>query len=301
MNNDEMWAAFQAKDATCDGKFYAAVRTTGVYCRPSCAAQPQRKNIEFFTNADAAEAAGYRPCKRCQPRAARAPAAALVQRVTDFIDAHGHARLAALSRELGYSPAYLQRAFKRVVGASPAQYARARRGSSERRGAIRCTVVDSPLGRMLAARTQRGLCAVYFGEDDDALLRELRRVHPRAHVERDDDDADLAACTATLCEHLAGRAQHSALRTLPLDVQGTAFQAQVWQALREIPDGQTRTYRDIAEIIGRPAAVRAVANACGANELAVVIPCHRAVRSDGSSGGYRWGEGRKRALLGESG
>jgi len=189
MNNDEMWAAFQAKDATCDGKFYAAVRTTGVYCRPSCAARPQRKNVEFFASADAAEAAGYRPCKRCQPRAERAPAAALAQRVADFIEEHGHARLDTLSRALGYSPAYLQRAFTRVVGASPAQYARARRGSSERRGAIRCTVVDSPLGRMLAARTQRGLCAVYFGEDDDALLRELRRVHPRAHVERDDDCA----------------------------------------------------------------------------------------------------------------
>jgi len=291
MNNEQMWAAFEAKDAACDGKFYAAVRTTGVYCRPSCNARPHRKNVEFFTSADAAEAAGYRPCKRCQPRAERTPAAALAQRVADFIEEHGHARLDALSCALDYSPAYLQRTFKRVLGVSPAQYARTRRGPLERRGAIRCAIIDSPLGRMLAARTQRGLCAVYFGDDDDALLRELQRTHPRAHIEhmkRIDDDADLASFAAMLCDHLAGRAQHRALRTLPLDVQGTAFQAQVWQALREIPDGETRTYSQIAQAVGRPTATRAVANACGANELAVVIPCHRAVRSDGTVGGYRW-------------
>jgi AraC family transcriptional regulator of adaptative response/methylated-DNA-[protein]-cysteine methyltransferase len=297
MNNDEMWAAFAAKDAAYDGKFYVAVRTTGVYCRPSCSARPHRNNVEFFTAAETAEAAGYRPCKRCQPRAERAPTAALAQRVADFIDAHGHARLDALSRELNYSPAYLQRTFKRVVGVSPAQYARTRRIATERRSPTRCGIFESPLGRILVACTARGLCAVYFGEDDDALVRELQRVHPRAHIDRVDDDADLVAFAGALREYLAGRAQHSALRSLPLDVQGTAFQAQVWQALRAIPDGQTRTYQQIAQSIGRPAASRATANACGANEIAVVIPCHRVVRSDGAMGGYRWGEGRKNALL----
>ena len=235
MNNDEMWLAFAAKDAAYDGKFYVAVRTTGVYCRPSCSARPHRKNVEFFTEAAAAEAASYRPCKRCQPRAEHAPAAALAQRVANFVDAHGHARLDALSCKLNYSPAYLQRTFKRVLGVSPAQYARVRSAAPERRGPIRSTIADSPLGRMLIACTVRGLCAVYFGEDDDALMRELQRVHPRARIEHADDDADLIAFADALREYLAGRTQDAVLRSLPLDIQGTAFQAQVWQALREIP------------------------------------------------------------------
>lgn len=288
MSGEEMWAAFAAKDMRCDGQFVVAVKTTGVYCRPSCRTRPQRRNVEFFADAAAAEAAGYRPCKRCRPCDARTPAAALAQRVVDFIDAHGHARLDALSRELNYSPAYLQRTFKHVLGVSPAQYARARAAAPERRGPIRCSIVDSPLGHMLVARTLRGLCAVYFGDDDAALLAELRRVHPRAPIERDDDDETMASFADALRDCLAGRTQHGALRSLPLDVQGTAFQAQVWQALRTIPDGETRTYAQIAAAIGRPDAPRAVANACGANEIAVVIPCHRAVRSDGAAGGYRY-------------
>jgi AraC family transcriptional regulator of adaptative response/methylated-DNA-[protein]-cysteine methyltransferase len=297
MSGEEMWAAFAAKDAAFDGRFYVAVRTTGVYCRPSCRARPQRRNVEFFADAAAAEAAGYRPCKRCRPRDAHAPAAALAQRVADFVEAHGHARLDALSRELNYSPAYLQRTFKRVLGVSPAQYARARNAAPERRGPIRCSVFESPLGRMLVACTAHGLCAVYFGDDEAALVRELRRVHPRAPIERDDNDETLASFADALRDCLAGRTQHGALRSLPLDVQGTAFQAQVWQALRTIPDGETRTYAQIAAAIGRPTAARAVANACGANEIAVVIPCHRAVRSDGAAGGYRWGAERKKWLV----
>jgi AraC family transcriptional regulator of adaptative response/methylated-DNA-[protein]-cysteine methyltransferase len=338
MNDEQRWAIWEAKDARYDGQFFVAVRTTGVYCRPSCPARPLRKNVVFFETADAAEAAGFRPCKRCHPRAERLPAEHLTARVTAFIAEHGHARLDALSAETGYSPFHLQRVFKQNVGVSPLQFAKARRAQQLKHklkqpvsvttavldagygsntqihadGALGMTpgeyraggagarihyaFADTALGRMLLAVTERGLCAIYFGDDDAGLLRELRAEYPRAALAADirDDAQGYVECVMRV---LDGGARHSTLRNLPLDVQGTAFQAQVWQALRAIPEGETRSYAQVAQAIGRPTAMRAVANACGANRVAMVIPCHRVVREGGASGGYRWGVERKRALL----
>jgi AraC family transcriptional regulator, regulatory protein of adaptative response / methylated-DNA-[protein]-cysteine methyltransferase len=339
MDSKQMWAAFEAKDARFDGRFFVAVRTTGIYCRPSCSARPARKNVEFFPSADAAEAAGYRACKRCHPRAQVLPAAELTQRVVAFIEANGHAKLDTLGRELNFSPFHLQRVFKQAMGVSPLQYAKAHRITQLKRhlhtapsattaihdagfgsssgayeaigtagmtpGAYRAggagatigyTIVNSALGRMLVAGTQRGLCAVYFGDDDVALERSLREEYPKAQIEHHIDSA-LSAWALSVSGFLDRKHGHAALRALPLDVQGTAFQARVWQALRDIPEGETRSYGEVAQAIGRPTAMRAVANACGANRLAVVIPCHRVVREDGATGGYRWGGARKAQLL----
>jgi AraC family transcriptional regulator, regulatory protein of adaptative response / methylated-DNA-[protein]-cysteine methyltransferase len=331
-----MWAAFEAKDATFDGRFFVAVRTTGVYCRPSCAARPHRKNVVFFETADAAEAAGFRACKRCHPRDERLPAQLMAARVTAFVSENGHARLDDLSAALHVSPFHLQRTFKQVMGVTPAQYARSARGSrlnhalrdsdsvtdaiyaagfgsgsqvygdsamppgAYRQGGrgqqIDFIVSDSALGRMLVAATGRGLCAVYFGDDDRALIGSLHTEYPNAQIAASSSDS-LIAWAQAIIRFLDKREHHHVLRDLPLDVQGTAFQAQVWQALRTIPEGETRSYAQLAAAIGRPTAMRAVANACGANRVAVVIPCHRIVREGGATGGYRWGVERKAALL----
>lgn len=339
MNSDEMWTAFDNKDAAYDGRFFVAVRTTRVYCRPSCTARPLRKNVEFFESADAAEAHGYRPCKRCQPRNALLPAAQLAAQVVAFIESNGHARLEALSRELGFSPFYLQRIFKRVMGVSPMQYAKTHRsaqltqqlsgavsvtaaiqdagfnsssvayGESHGLGmtpggyraggtgaAIQYMLSDSALGRMLVAATERGICALYFGEADAQLENELRAEYPKARLMAG-ETSSLNRYAENVSRFLARKQDHAALRQLPLDVQGTAFQARVWQALRDIPQGQTRSYGEVARAIGQPSAMRAVANACGANRVAVVIPCHRVVREGGATGGYRWGAARKAQLL----
>lgn len=339
MNSDEMWTAFDNKDAAYDGRFFAAVRTTRVYCRPSCAARPLRKNVEFFDSADAAEAQGYRPCKRCQPRSVLLPAAQLAARAAAFIESNGHARLDALSRELGFSPFHVQRVFKRVMGVSPMQYAKTHRSAQLTRqlsggasvtaaiqdagynsnsvaygeshglgmtpggyraggagAAIQYMLTDSALGRMLVAATERGICALYFGEADAPLVSQLCAEYPKARLTAGPTET-LRGYAESVGLFLARKHDHAALRQLPLDVQGTVFQAQVWQALREIPQGQTRSYAEVAQAIGRPAATRAVANACGANRVAVVIPCHRVVRESGATGGYRWGVARKAQLL----
>lgn len=338
MNQEQMWAIWEAKDAAYDGVFFAAVRTTRVYCRPSCPARPLRKNIAFYDSADAAEAAGYRACKRCHPRATHAPAEQLAQQIAAFIAEHGHARLESLCTATGYSPFHLQRVFKKVMGVSPLQYARARRSEQLRLHlaqpvAVTTAIQDagystsqayaadeqpgmtpgdykagasgieidymltpSALGRMLIAATRRGLCAVYFDDNDAALVDALRAEYPKATLRACQRD-DMALWAAQLAQFLAGQVEHAALQRLPVDVQGTAFQALVWQALREIPSGVTRSYSQIAQAIGRPTAMRAVANACGANRVAVVIPCHRVVREDGNAGGYRWGAQRKTQLL----
>ncbi len=339
MNSDEMWTAFDKKDAAYDGRFFVAVRTTRVYCRPSCAARPLRKNVEFFDSADAAEAQGYRPCKRCQPRSVLLPAAQLAARAAAFIESNGHARLDALSRELGFSPFHVQRVFKRVMGVSPMQYAKTHRSAQLTRqlsgaasvtaaiqdagynsnsvaygeshglgmtpggyraggagAAIQYMLMDSALGRMLVAATERGICALYFGEADAPLVSQLCAEYPNARLAAGPTET-LRGYAESVGLFLARKHDHAALRQLPLDVQGTVFQAQVWQALREIPQGQTRSYAEVAQAIGRPTATRAVANACGANRVAVVIPCHRVVREGGVTGGYRWGAERKAQLL----
>jgi AraC family transcriptional regulator of adaptative response/methylated-DNA-[protein]-cysteine methyltransferase len=342
ITEDEKWRAFESKDPAYEGRFYVAVRTTGVYCRLSCSARPLRKNVLFFETPEAAEAAGYRACKRCHPRLDKLPTVQLVERVVAFIRSNGHGRLDALAIETGYSPFHLQRVFKQAIGVSPLQYARTHRADQLKQQlaqspaasvtssildagfnssgqayaqlsdagvtpgkykaggvgtGIGYTIVSCGLGRMLVAGTQRGLCAVYFGDDDAVLERALLDEYPNAEIERH-VHSELSDWAQAVQRAIDGtREQRAALRQLPLDVQGTAFQAQVWQALRRIPDGETRSYTAVAREIGRPSAMRAVANACGANRLALVIPCHRVVRENGAAGGYRWGEARKQRLL----
>ena len=342
---DPRWTAVLEREARQDGRFVYAVRTTGVYCRPSCPSRrPRRENVEFFAGPAEAERAGYRACRRCGPKNAAAPAAETVQRACSHLEAHldEPVTLAALGAAVGVSPFHLQRLFKRVTGVSPREYANARRverlkarlqqgdgvadatyeagyGSGSRvyessdaqlgmtpatyrRGGpgvtIRFGTAASPLGRLLVAVTGRGVCAVTLGDSDAALEAALRREYPRALIERaaadGAEDAALAAAIDAVLEHLAGEEPSLAL---PLDVRATAFQRRVWQALQAIPYGATRSYREIAAAIGSPRATRAVARACAANRVALVVPCHRVVRGDGETGGYRWGEERKRQLL----
>ena len=338
---DVRWQAVQARDRTSDGRFVYAVRSTGIYCRPSCPSRrPHRNRVEFFELPALAERAGFRPCRRCQPNSVAMddPTLELAQRVCRLIDERpdGDLRLERLSAEVGKSPYYLQRTFKRIVGVTPRQYAASRRvarlkrelraedtvsraqyaagyGSSSRlyersdqdlgmtpatyqRGGVGArigyTLVDTSLGLLLVAGTERGLCAVRFGEQEAALARDLRDEFPEAELVQDEPRVNLWARVV--------QAQVNGLKPsslVPLDVQATAFQWRVWQELRRIPLGQTRTYSDIASAIGRRRAARAVAHACATNPTAVAIPCHRVVREDGGLGGYRWGLERKRELL----
>lgn len=342
LTEDQLWQAWERKDATYDGQFYVAVRTTRIYCRPSCSARPLRKNVLFFAGCDEAEAAGYRPCKRCHPREAALPdtSADLVKRAVELIEAQGSARLDDLGNQLNVSPFHLQRTFKKIMGVSPLKYAHSLRqtqmkaelktganvttaiynagfSSSSRvyedgsvalgmppsqyqRGGrgmhIAYTLLDCALGRMLMAGTPRGICAIYFGESDAEMEQALMKEYPRAEIERHENTL-LSDWAQAVLQYLNQGQPYSTLTKLPIDVQGTAFQAMVWQALRQIPPGATWSYSDVAKAIGQPTAMRAVANACGANRVSVVIPCHRVVREDGAVGGYRWGSGRKTKLL----
>ena len=342
MNTDDRrWQAVMARDARADGSFVYAVRSTGIYCRPSCASRrPRRERTAFFADAAAAEHAGFRACRRCRPSE---PGAAdpWVERVRDACrllagDLEGRMTLRALSARIGGSPGHLQRNFKRIAGVSPREYADACRlervkrelkggaavttalyeagyGSSSRlyeraasqmgmtpatysRGGagmvIQFAVASCPLGRLLVAATPRGVCAIRMGSDAAALEHDLRREFPEATVVR--DTGSLLRTMQAVVAHLEGRRQ---TLDLPLDVRATAFQRQVWQALAAIPYGSTRSYKEIAEAVGRPRAARAVARACAANPVALAIPCHRVVPSAGGTGGYRWGAARKKALI----
>lgn len=339
---DTAWAAVLARDPHFDGKLVYGVTSTGIYCRPSCPSRrPRRERVSFFAAPDAAEAAGFRPCRRCRPRSDGPSDAERIARIArEHLDAHldEAVTLDELGREVGVSPWHLQRTFKRQTGMSPKAYVQARRaerlkerlqkgdtvttatyeagyGASSRlyeqagrrlgmtpgtyrRGGeglrIRYTVAASPLGRLLVAATDRGLCSVALGDDDAELEQALRREYPRAQVERSrGDDEDFDRWVAAV----AGSLERPRPLSLPLDVQATAFQQQVWQALQAIPPGETRTYGEIAADLGRPAAARAVARACATNPVALAIPCHRVVPADGSFGRYRWGGERKRRLL----
>jgi len=334
-----LWQAVIERDASKDGRFVFAVSSTGIYCRPSCPSRrPRRERVRFFDTADAAEAAGYRACRRCEPRSSDVAATRQVQLARRFLDEHPDeaVTLKRLGEIAGMSPYHLQRTFKRVVGVSPKVYVTSRRlerlkshlrkgrmtvsratydagfasGSRAyeharaglgmtpgryRRGGrgmtISHTVLPTPMGHLLVAATERGLCSVMLGNSPTELETALRREYPSALLQQ--GNGDLREYTDAVLALLEGRNGH----TPPLDVGGTAFQRQVWEALRRIPPGQTRSYRAIAEELGRPSAVRAVAQACASNRLAVVIPCHRAVRQSGELGGYRWGVERKRRLL----
>jgi AraC family transcriptional regulator, regulatory protein of adaptative response / methylated-DNA-[protein]-cysteine methyltransferase len=336
----DYWDAVEARDRALDGVFYYAVTSTGIYCRPSCPSKrPRRENVVFFRAREAAERAGFRPCKRCKPDSAdgRDPNAQLVEKVCRYIDTHPDdpVTLEALGRALGMSPFYLQRTFKALAGITPRAYADSRRltslkaglkeghsvtrslydagyGSSSRlyerasaqlgmtpsryrkQGSgvtIQYTIAPTPIGKMLLAATAQGVCSIRFGDAAAALERELHSEYPKAEIVR--SDGKLVAQVKALRAIIEGGSTAS----LPLDIQATAFQRRVWQALETIPRGTTKSYSAIAADIGSPKAVRAVARACATNPVAVAIPCHRVVREDGSLGGYRWGLERKKKLL----
>jgi AraC family transcriptional regulator, regulatory protein of adaptative response / methylated-DNA-[protein]-cysteine methyltransferase len=344
--DERRWNAVLARDAAHDGEFVFAVSSTGVYCRPSCAARrPRRENVQFFPAPEQAEQAGYRACLRCRPRSMSGNAQPDgVKAICRFIEQHldEPLTLARLGKEFRQSPFHLQRCFKAVLGITPREYADSCRlrslkrnlqagdsvtramydagyGSSSRlyektasqlgmtpdkyrRGAIAATIrytcADSPLGRMLIAATDRGVCAIQFARSDGELLEGLRREFPFAA--RKSDDGGLRDWAGALLKHMKGGeldSSSSVSLSLPLDIRATAFQRRVWTYLQSIPFGATRSYSQVAKGIGRPSAVRAVARACATNPVAVAIPCHRVVREDGSMGGYRWGIGRKKALL----
>jgi AraC family transcriptional regulator, regulatory protein of adaptative response / methylated-DNA-[protein]-cysteine methyltransferase len=338
--DEQRWNAVCARDAAHDGEFVFAVSSTGVYCRPSCAARrPRRENVQFFQTPAQAEQAGYRACLRCRPQSASGNAQSDgVKAICRFIEQHldEPVTLARLGKEFHQSTFYLQRRFKAVLGITPREYADSCRlrslkrnlqagdnvtramydagyGSSSRlyektasqlgmtpdkyrRGAIaaaiRYTCADSPLGRMLIAATERGVCSIQFAKSDGELLEGLRHEFPFAA--RKSDEGGLRSWAVALLKHMRGRELDS---SLPLDIRATAFQRRVWTYLQSIPFGATRSYSQVAKGIGRPTAARAVARACATNPVAVAIPCHRVVREDGSMGGYRWGIERKKALL----
>ncbi|HEY6281732.1 MAG TPA: bifunctional DNA-binding transcriptional regulator/O6-methylguanine-DNA methyltransferase Ada [Burkholderiales bacterium] len=338
--SDPRWAALVARDPKADGKFFYSVKTTGVYCRPSCAARTARpENVEFHLTAADAERAGFRPCKRCkpnQPSLAEQHAAKVAELCRLIENAEQVLSLEELANHAGLSTYHLHRVFKAVTGLTPKAYATAHRAkriraeldrsstvteaiygagySSNGRfyeksneilgmtptnyragGAnteIRFAIGECSLGSILVAISERGVCAILMGDDPDELVRDLQDRFPRANLIGGD------AKFEQLVAKVVGFVEAPRLGLdLPLDVRGTAFQQRVWQALREIPAGETVSYADIANHIGSPKSVRAVAQACAANMVAVAIPCHRVVRNDGGLSGYRWGVERKRALL----
>jgi AraC family transcriptional regulator, regulatory protein of adaptative response / methylated-DNA-[protein]-cysteine methyltransferase len=337
---DARWAAVADRDPEADGRFFYSVRTTGVYCRPSCPSRRARpENIAFYATAADAERAGFRACRRCKPDqlSIAAANAGKVAELCRYIEtADQPPTLEQLARRSGISPFHLHRLFKAVTGLTPKAYASAHRakrlqqelkrggtitnaiydagyGSSGRfyeeadqllgmtptryrsGGAdteIRFAVGQCSLGSILVARSARGLCSIMMGDDPQALTRELHDRFPRARLIG--GDAQFEQWVA----QVIGLVEQPRLGLdLPLDVQGTAFQRRVWQALRKIPVGRTVSYSDIARRIGAPTSVRAVAQAVAANKLAVAIPCHRVIHRDGTLSGYRWGVERKRALL----
>ena len=341
---DRRWEAVLAHDASSDGEFVYAVRSTRVYCRPSCPARrPRRDQVQFFREPEAAKAAGYRACLRCHPddpaAGAKNPAQErIVARVCEAIEEHdeGVPNLQELASHAGFSPHALLRIFRKKMGITPRQYADAIRlrklksglqkgtdvttamydagyGSSSRlyeradaqlgmtpstyrhggRGMrISYTIENCSLGRVLVGATERGISAVYLGDRDRALQDALKKEYPRADIRR--DNSSFREWVRPIVANIGG-ANHSL--DLPIDVQATAFQRRVWEELRKIPRGKTRSYGEIAAAIGRPAATRAVASACAANRVAIVVPCHRVVRRGGAISGYRWGVRRKQALL----
>lgn len=325
-------AAFEARDRSYDGRVIVAVTTTGIYCKPSCPARrPLRENVVLYRDAGAARAAGFRACLRCKPDEVGRDRVAVAQAVAAIEAAEEAIGLEALAAEVGYAPHHFHRLFKRATGVTPAAYARALKArrvgdalreeasvtaaiydagysapsrfyetASDRLGmtpsawkrggagvTIRWTIAGTSLGPLLIAATDKGLCRVAF--DEDALALAMR--FPAAEIV--EGGAALAALAARVVAEVETPGRD---HELPVDVQGTAFQEAVWQALRAIPAGQSLSYAQLAAAAGNPGAVRAAGTACGANQVAVVIPCHRALRSDGTLGGYAYGLDRKVAL-----
>jgi AraC family transcriptional regulator, regulatory protein of adaptative response / methylated-DNA-[protein]-cysteine methyltransferase len=340
IEKDSRWAAIVARDRTADGTFYYSVKTTGVYCRPSCGARlANPANVQFHLTAADAERAGFRPCKRCKPTEPpleRRHAATIAKVCREIETEESMPSLASLASRAGLSPHHFHRIFKAVTGLTPREYAAAHRARRVRAGLrrrstvteaiydagfnsggrfyatsdemlgmtpgnyraggshtdIRFAVGECSLGSILVAQSAKGVCAILLGDDPDALLRDLQDRFPRATLIGGDSRFE------NVVARVVGLVETPAIGLdLPLDVRGTAFQQRVWRALRAIPAGETVSYADLAAKIGSRKAVRAVAQACAANPLAVAIPCHRVVKHDGSLSGYRWGVERKRALL----
>jgi len=332
------WQATLARDAKADGAFFFGVKSTQIYCRPSCPARrPLRKNTLFFSTTSDAEREGFRPCRRCKPD--EIPAAVrIVQRAAQVLesDLDEQINVGVLARKTGITSSALRRAFRQQVGLTPKELAAAlrlkkfkkllRQGDSitdalyatgygsasrvyERSDAhlgmtpatyqkggkgmsIRYTTAKSSLGEVLVAATERGVSAVYLGDTAPKLVSELREEYPRAEIV-----AEKGAFSNWVEEIVARVEGNAPRRELPLDLQATAFQRQVWQELQGIPRGATRTYSQIARAVGKPRAIRAVARACATNPVSIVVPCHRVVRADGNLAGYRWGLSRKEKLL----
>ena len=338
-SDEERWNAVIRHDRQSDGRFFYSVKTTGIYCRPSCASRrPLRKNVAFHQSCADAESAGFRPCKRCQPNAPTREAqyAATIARACRLLkDTDSPRRLSLVARTVGMSPFHFHRVFKRMVGLTPKAFANAQRAerirmtlpksasvteaiyaagyksnspfyaaSEEMLGMtpavfrsggasiIRFAVVPCSLGSILVASSPKGICAIFLGDDPDSLKRELQDRFPKARLAGGEGDfKKMVSLVVAFVE------QPSKELNLPLDIRGTIFQKKVWDALRTIPLGKTASYAEIAKLIGKPKAVRAVASACAANSISLAIPCHRVVRSDGNLSGYRWGVERKRSLL----
>lgn len=333
IRDDQAWAAVLRRDRTYDGRFVTGVLSTGIYCRPSCAARhPGRGNVRFFATRVEARAAGLRACKRCLPDDVGRDEAAVLAAIDEIKSSGGRPLLAQLAAQVGYSPTHFQRVFKRATGLSPAAYARALReerardalsdadsvtgaiydagfetasrfydsmqgrlgmsASAWHRGGegvtIRWAAVQTTLGPMLVAATDKGVCRLSFAEGEPELAARF----PNAVL------VEGGANFADLLQRVIGAVEQPGTGSdIPLDVKGTAFQEAVWAELRKIPPGETRSYAQIAAAAGNPKAVRAAGSANGANCVAVLIPCHRVVRSDGSLGGYAYGTEIKRTLL----
>lgn len=338
--NDPRWSAVVARNPAAEGTFFYSVKTTGIYCRPSCPSRPARpENVQFHLTAANAERAGFRPCKRCKPDQPQMAEqhTTLVTDLCRFIEnAEQTPSLHELAKYAGLSTYHLHRIFKSVIGVTPKAYAAAHRASRVHTGLkrsntvteaiydagynsnghfyeksnqilgmtpthyrsggtnteIRFAIGQCSLGAILVAASKRGVCAILLGDEPDALIRDLQDRFPHAILVGSDAEFE------QLVAKVVGFVEAPGIGLdLPLDVRGTAFQQRVWQALQEIPVGETVSYTDVAHRIGAPKAVRAVAGACAANALAVAIPCHRVVRIDGGLSGYRWGVERKRTLL----
>lgn len=302
---DPRW--LQLGDTNADGQFVYAVVTTGIYCRPGCPSRrPNPDNVRFFADYTQAESAGFRACKRCHPQHLSSNTLQ-TQRITNlcrFIEsAEQEPSLAELAEYSGISSYHLQRLFKAATGLTPKAYAKAHRQQYEiQRNSInirkQSAMVISfaldkcSLGNIVVAQSEQGICALLLGDEPQILLADLQQRFPKATLIAGD-----AEIKKNLVKIITLVEKPQSKITLPLDIRGTLFQQRVWQALQQIPAGETRSYSEIAEAIGSPKAVRAVAGACAANAIAVIIPCHRVVRSDGNLSGYRWGTERKQKLL----
>jgi AraC family transcriptional regulator, regulatory protein of adaptative response / methylated-DNA-[protein]-cysteine methyltransferase len=333
IDRDWCFAAFDARDRALDGRFVGAVRTTGIYCKPSCPARrPLRENVSFYWTAAEARAAGYRACKRCLPDDVGRDADGVAKALALIAQSAERVSLDAMAQAAGYAPHHFHRVFKRALGVTPAAYVRGERakraevaldragsvtdaiydagysgpsrfyaGTKGRLGMtpsawknggagvmIRWAIAETTLGKILIAATEKGICRLSFDEDE----AELHRRFPKAQIEEG------GTALAALVQGAVAAVDHpSQMPDLPLDIQGTAFQQAVWAELQRIPPGETRTYAQIAAAVGKPKAVRAAGTANGANNVAVLIPCHRVIRTDGTMGGYAYGLERKEKLL----